>query len=682
MILSGNRVWAVMVLGVCCLLLVRGGGVSQAADPQALEHGESQLVSIDFNDVDINVFIKFISKLTGKNFVVDNRVRGKVTIISPTRITVKEAYRVFESVLEINGFSTVTSGQVVKIIPMPNAKGDNIDTRVIDDRLIRDDPDDRIVTRIIPLEYAGAEELRKLFLPLVPKGSVLLSYADTNMLIVTATHASISRLMRIVEEIDVKSTGRQISVIPVTYADAQKLVQSVSAVFSARARGVKAQPGQDLDVVFVADERTNAIILLASIFETQRVRELVGILDQKIARGGEKIRVYYMEHASAEDLVKVLQEIPAMEGRQPQAPGQTSAPLLSGSVKVMADKATNSLIIMAEKEDYPILEDVIGKLDIPRSMVYIESLIMEVNVARGLEIGTEWRSFQTFDNNEKLGFIGFRDARDASLTQGVGEGRLPQGFSLGVVGKNITIGGVTFPDLTAVVRAYQTDKDVHILAHPQVLTMENEEASITVGKNVPFQTRSAADVGTEVYSSFEYRDVGITLKITPQISKDRLVKLQVNQELTKLDTVNQTSPDRPTTFKRQIETTIIVEDGNSVVIGGLIDESLTNSENKTPCLGDLPGLGWAFKTVSRGQDKTNLYVFLTPRVVKNPMELNRIYTEKKQEMDLIREGEVPLYKDLLIDKNRPVQDPPGDEPAETGTPPGDESAETRETVPE
>jgi general secretion pathway protein D len=233
------------------------------------------------------------------------------------------------------------------------------------------------------------------------------------------------------------------------------------------------------------------------------------------------------------------------------------------------------------------------------------------------------------------------------------DGSLPKGFSLGVLGKNISIGGVTFPDIQAIVRAFQGDKDVHILSTPQLLTTENEEAVITVGKNVPFQTRSAAESAAEVYSSYEYRDVGITLKITPQISKERLVRLNVFQELTKLDTVNQNSPDRPTTFKRQIETAIIVEDTHSVVIGGLIDESMTRTEYKTPCLGDVPGLGWAFKNVSEGEEKTNLYVFLTPRVVKNPLEARDILDEKQISIQKdVEKGTIPMYQrlDNLKDK--------------------------------
>ncbi|MEE4365131.1 MAG: type II secretion system secretin GspD [Desulfotignum sp.] len=610
------------------------------------ESVSDEYVSIDFDNVDITVFIKFISKLTQKNFVVDNRIRGNVTIISPTKLSVKDAYKVFESVLEIHGFSTVEAGSVTKIVPIPDAKADNIDTRLMGKS---EGTADRLVTRIIPLKYADADELQRLFIPLLPKGSVILSYRDTNMLIATASLSSIDRLMKIINTIDAPNIGKTISVIPVRHADAAKLVTTLSSIFTARIRENKKSPDTGKMVHFVADERTNAIVILANEVETTRVEELVALLDQQVPKGEERIRVYYLEHASADTLVKVLQEIPAQE-KNKTTEGQKQAPLLSQSVHISADKATNSLIIMAQKEDYAVLEEVISKLDIPRSMVYIECLIMEVNVTRGLDIGTEWRTSQAFDNNEKVGFSGFGATGDGGYSNlgGVSnDGSLPRGFSLGVLGKNISIGGVTFPDIQAIVRTFQSDKDVHILATPQLLTTENEEAIITVGKNVPFQTRSAAESATEVYSSFEYRDVGISLKITPQISKGRLVRLNVFQELTKLDTVNQNNPDRPTTFKRQIETAIIVEDTHTVVIGGLIDDSMTRTENKAPCLGDIPVLGWAFKNVSEGAERTNLYVFLTPRVVKNPLEVRQILDEKQESINKdFEKGKIPLYEKL------------------------------------
>ncbi len=631
----------------CFILFSLQTAISSAiAKTQKTDPAKNEFVSIDFNNVDIRVFIKFMSNLTQKNFIIDKRVKGNVTIISPKRLSINEAYKVFESVLDIHGFSAVPSGKVIKIIPLPNAMSGDISTQLAKEtESIRD----QIVTRIIPLEYASAEELRSLLTPMIPQKSIILSYSDTNMLIVTSTLSSINRILKIIRTIDIQSTGKKISVIPIKHADAKKLTTGLSKIFSARMKNKKNSNPKDINVKFIEDERTNSIIVLASKTETKRVESLIKILDKRVPKGEEKIRVYYLEHASAEKLVKVLQTIPAQS--TPNSSGTPQAPLLSQNIKITADQATNSLIIMAQKEDYPVLEDVIAKLDIPRAMVYIECLIMEVNVSRGLNIGTEWRSSTAFNNGTKglvTGFGGTGDSGYSNLDSIESDSLLPKGFSLGVLGKNISIGGLIFPSIQAVIQAFQTDKDVHILATPQLLTTENDEATITIGKNIPFQTRSAAESGVETYNSFEYKDVGITLKITPQISKGRLIRLNVFQELTKLDSVNQSSPDRPTTLKRHIETSIIVEDANTIVIGGLIDESLTKTQTKVPCFGDIPLIGYGFKSLSKGKEQTNLYVFLTPRVVQNPLESAKIYEEKKLEIESTRKKAIKSIHPIII----------------------------------
>ncbi len=617
---------------------------------------DSDHVSIDFNNVDITLFIKFISELTHKNFIVDNRVKGSVTIVSPSKISVKEAYKVFESVLNVHGFAAIESGDVIKIIPSPDARSQNLDTQISDssDFIGVNEKSDKMVTRIVPLKYADAEEMKRIFTPLVSKGSVILSYPDTNMLIITDSASNIERLLKIINAVDFVGIGKKMSVIPVEYADAVKLVNNLSDIFSARSRGEKGKEDPDMVVKLVADERTNSIVLLASEAETDRVKQLISLLDQKIPKGEEKVRVYYLEHGSAENIAKVLMEIPAsVDNNSKQESGKKGVPILSKSVRITADKATNSLVIMGEKEDYPVLEEVIAKLDIPRAMVYIECLIMEVNVTSGFELGTEWRAGEGFDSDSSgndrgvyFGGFGGGGSTPYSNFNTIGTtGNLPAGFSVGVMGKSLKIGNVVFPSIGAVVQAYKSNKDAHILSTPQILTTDNEEAALTIGKNVPYQTRSAADNAAETYSSYEYKDVGITLKITPQISKERLVRLNVFQEITKLDSVAQSNNnDRPTTLKRQIQTTLIVEDGNTVVIGGLIDESLSESERSLPCLGDIPGIGYMFKTVSKGADRTNLYVFLTPKVVKNPLEAEKIYQDKKNQINTIKQGDIKLYK--------------------------------------
>jgi general secretion pathway protein D len=606
-----------------------------------------QFVSIDFNNVDINVFIKFISELTKKNFVVDKRVKGQVTIISPAKISVQEAYKVFESVLEVHGFTTVKAGEVIKIIPSPDARSKNIETIL---KKEADSPEDKVVTQLIPLMYADPNEIKRLFAPFISKSSVILAYPPTNMLIVTDVYSNIQRLLRILKAIDVTGIGQEISVIPLEYADATKFLNLLNSVFQAGKKPQKGDPGKVLK--FVADERTNTLVVLASEADTSRIKKLIRIMDKEVPKGKERIRVFYLENASAEELAKVLQTLSTKQSAAAQ--GKKEVPVISEKIRITADKATNSLIILAEKEDYLVLEEIINKLDIPRAMVYIECLIMEVNTDRNFILGTEWIAGDKkvynddnfiygggFSGGASGGDPGYTTVMPTDPTFGItAPSPLPPGFSLGVFGEAIELNGIYFPTLGAVVQAYQKDKDVHILSTPQILITDNQEAKITVGKNIPFQTRSTAQTGTETYSSFEYKDVGTMLKITPQISKDRKVRLNIAQEVTRLES---TTEFRPTTLKRAIDTTVIVKDNSTVVIGGLIDESFSETAYKVPCLGDLPLLGWMFKSEGKSREKSNLFVFLTPHIVESPAEAEEIYSKKKEEIDNIEEDKIKLY---------------------------------------
>ncbi len=596
-----------------------------------------RFVTIDFNNVDINVFIKFISELTGKNFVIDQRVKGNVTIISPTKISIKEAYRVFESVLEVHGYSAVKAGKVTKIIPAPDARSKNIETKLRAEVAF---PQDRLVTQLMPLRYADPTEIKRLFTPLVSKSSVIVAYRPTNMLIITDVHSNIQRLMKILDTIDLPGIGREITVIPLEYADATKLVGILGTVFQLPKKGKKAV--QQEKAKFVADERTNTLILLASEDDTFRIRQLIRMLDKETPRGKEKIRVYYLENATAEELAKVLSELPTKKGGEAKGKG---APALSEDIRITADKATNSLIISAASDDYVIIEEIIRKLDIPRSMVYIEALIMEVRVGKDFRLGTEWLAVgdASIGNRDAAYGGGFVNQSGQSALPGFVTGIPPAGFSLGVFTEAIDIAGVQFNNLSAVISAFQDDEDVNILSTPQILTTDNEEAKINVGENIPYQTRvSTSEAGNETFNTFEYRDVGTTLTITPHISKDRMVRLSISLEVTN---VSSTSLDlQPTTLKRTIDTTAIVKDTNTIVIGGLIDDKSAVSEFKVPLLGDIPILGWLFKSRSTSRKKTNLFVFLTPRVVQTPDEAADIYGQKKEHIDKIREGQIKMYK--------------------------------------
>lgn len=628
---------------------VRSEEINQDSRTESLQPpaatDDDRLVSVDFNDVDLTVFVKFISEVTGKNFVVDQQVKGKVTIISPSKISVAEAYQVFEAVLEVHGYTTVQSGAITKIVKDMDARSKSIETGLagVDEA---DSQEDKVVTQIIPLKYADPNEVKQLFVPLVSKAGIILSYPSTNMLIVTDYHSNIKRLMDILTVIDVTGIGRQVSVTPLEYSDSTKVVPILENIFQSRQD--RRKPGDD-GVRMVADDRSNSIVLLASEVETRQIKQLITLLDRKVPHGKERIHVVYLKNADAQELAEVLTSLP--KGDEKKA-GIKKAPVISEDVSITADSSTNSLIIMAERDDFLVLQEIIQKLDIPRSMVYIECLIVEVNVNKNFNLGVEWlaggeSSFNDKDGAYLGGFGGGSDTGYQNIygmaASSTGLATLPAGFSVGTFYETITIGGVVFPNVAAIVQAFKKDKDVHILSTPQIMTTDNTEASITVGKNIPYLTRIGTTDASETYSNYEYNDVGIMLTIKPQINENRLIRLDISQEVTRVDSLSTLAADRPSTLKRTIKTNVIVHDQHTVVIGGLIDDSLTTVDYRVPCLGEIPLFGWLFKSLSDSSDRTNLFVFLTPHVIKSLDEADAVLQDKQAELDAVKSGGFNLF---------------------------------------
>ena len=373
-----------------------------AEPPQAAAAAkENKYVTIDFDNVDIQVFIKFISELTGRNFLIDEKVRGKVTVISPKKIAVDDVYKVFESVMEIYGFATVPAGDVIKVVPAIDARGKNMEIRLKRDEVA---PEDKMVTQIISLQHASPDEMKKILDPLISKTSIVLAYAPTGMLIITDVQSNIKRLQEIVTALDVDGLGEVISYIPLKAALATEIAKSLTAVFPPQ------RPGTPLTRI-VADERSNSIILLSTEQNTGHIKKLISLMDKDIPRVGTLLHVYRLQNGNAEDMVKVLMNLPkeTTTTTQPARPGQPAAaavakaPVLSKDLNVVADKATNTLIITADRDDYRIIEGVIQKLDAPRPMVYIEALIMEVSVTKNFNIGVEWRGLKDIGNAELKG---------------------------------------------------------------------------------------------------------------------------------------------------------------------------------------------------------------------------------------------------------------------------------------
>ena len=628
-------------------------------------------VTLDFDNVDIGVLVKFVSELTGKNFIIDDKVKGKVTIISPKKIPLEDVYKVFLSVLEINGFTVVPAGNMIKILPASLAREKSLETRIKKELA---EPEDRMVTQIITLERANPDEIKRVLDPIISKSSSVLSYPPAGILVITDYLSNIKRLQEIILALDVEGAGDQITYIPLQNASASEVVKSLTTIF--QQRRVTATP-----VKIVPDSRTNSIIILASIADTENVRKLVAFMDKDVPRGESNIQVYRLQNSIAEDLAKVLNNIVKDTGAAASAAGgaaaqKVMAPVVSKNVLVIADKATNTLVVMAEREDYKVLENVIKQLDVPRAMVYIEALIMEVNADKAFSLGVEWRGMANVDSNTGA-FIGSGGAGSTtnpggynifdSLTS-TGTLAFPAGFSMGIVKTGLTIAGISFPNIGAIVQAYKTDQEVSILSTPQIMTLDNEEAEINVGSNVPYITSQQSSSTTTTtslsplnYNSYEYRDVGVILTITPHINEENFIRLKISQQVTKVTSA--AGNPTPTTLKRTAKTTVVVKDNETIVIGGLVGDSTQDNNYKVPLLGDIPILGWLFKTHSTSREKTNLYVFLTPHIVRTQREAASLYQEKRETMGEVEEGIIKLNE-----KKPEVKPPAAPAPAENKTP--------------
>jgi len=621
------------------------------AHPEAVGKAKTEkYVTLDFDNVNIEVFVKFISELTGKNFIIDDKVKGKVTIYSPKKILLRDVYKVFLSVLELNGFATVPVGDMIKIVPSAIAKEKSVETRTKKDGL---ESDDRIVTQIISLERANPDEVKRVLDPIVSKTSSVLSYPPAGILIITDYLSNVRRLQEIIKELDVDGAGEQITYQPLQNASASEVTKSLSTVFQQR------RPNAS-QIRMVADTRTNSVIILASVSDTENVRKLIALMDKDVPRGESNIQVFRLQNAVAEDLAKVLNNI-VKEGASASAAAaaggaaavpRISSPVVSKNVQIVPDKGTNTLVIMAEREDYKILESIIKQLDVPRAMVYIEALIMEVNATKDFNLGVEWRglkdtgSVNGIDGSGSAAFIGsgtgVMPGATYDSTTALTSLLLPSGFSMGIIGAGIKIGGVLFPNVGAVVQAYKADTDVSILSTPQLMTLDNEEAEINVGQNVPYITKQEqTSTSTLVnYNSYEYKDVGVTLNITPHINEGNFVRLKISQQVTKV--TSGADKSTPTTLKRTAKTTVVVKDKETIVIGGLVGDSTDEGVTKVPILGDIPVLGWLFKAKASKREKTNLYVFLTPRIVRTQQEAASLYETKRETMGEVVEGVIKL----------------------------------------
>lgn len=615
-------------------------------------------VAFNFVDVEITSVAKFISELTGTNFILDERVSGKVTIIAPTKLKPNDAYNLFTSVLQLKGYALVPSGvNVLKIIPAAEAKQSNV--AITDRKLV----DENFIARLIPLDHISSDEALAFLQPMVSKTGYISSFSPGNLLLVMDSGLNIKKLLSLIDSIDQPTLTEEPEVAQLEFANAETMsallnegVQK-STVRKRGGRGVPSTP-ETATARAVADTRLNAVILFGSKSDKEAMRRLIALLDVPAKLEQGVVNVYFLENADADEIAKVLQSLlsaaPAQSAgsgrvatpRQPAAPGQPAASTVlyspfmsSANIGITPDKFTNSLVIVASPSDYQGIVGVIKQLDRRRKQVYVEAMIVEASLDNLLDLGSKWREFGTH-NGEPL-VIGGVGTIDNEAVQNIITGL--SGMSLGGFGNYMDIDytdvstgestTLSIPGFAALFSLSEFSSAVNVLSIPQILTTDNTEAEIVVGENVPFITKTDVSSSSTTTTSIERKDVGISLKLTPQIAQGDYVKLDLYQEISSVKDSSEEiyTSVGPTTTKRSTKTTVVVKDEQTVVIGGLIQESVTETETRVPLLHRIPLLGWLFKYKTDSKKKTNLLVFLTPHIIKDAADMDRVTESKSRQ---------------------------------------------------
>lgn len=672
-------------------------------DPKCVSLPLNARISVDFEEAPLYDVVKFMACITRRNFIVASNIKqGKtITILSTAPVTVYEAYKAFLSSLDVNGLTLVPSGPFFKIVETAKAK-----TETVPFYGAREDvPDeDRLITRIVALKNIDVKDIEAILQKFKTAAGDISSYAPGNSLIVTDMGRNVIRILKFVDELDVPTGREKIWVRPVQYASAADMANLITTLFGDKAGGTAARPapraqrGQPAQTPaapapgggspvegaatvskVIADERTNQLILVATPSAYLKIDRLLRRMDMPIEGEGQ-IHIYYLENATAEDVASTLSSLTGGAGAAAKGKGAAgakagAAALFSGEVKITAHKPTNSLVIESTLKDYMSLKRVIQQLDVRRKQVYVEAVIMEISSNKDRKIGISGSGGTTFNigGNTVPMLLGMGGLGISGLDMGqLQKGGLAAGLqgplvdvSTGTTGSSSTSGALSIPSYGFLIQAVQTNSDINVLSTPHILTMDNEEAEIVVGKQIPYQASSSGGLqnllgsygglassalsgvtggaassllsslggmgGYGGYGAYVQRiDVDLTLKITPQISESNFVKLKIDHQLDDVEALDTNLG--PTTSKRKVSNTVVVRDQQPVVIGGLIRDIEVTGVDKVPFLGDIPVLGQLFRTTARRVEKRNLLMVITPYIIEDPSDLQRIHQQKMDEM--------------------------------------------------
>jgi len=629
------------VIALCAVLLLGLGGAS----------AQTPTVTPNYKDADIRQIIEAVSEVTGENFIIDPRVKAEVTMLSSSPMSPEAFYEAFLSILEVHGYVAVPAGDLIKIVPDANA-------RQVPGRDLPSGPmgqSDELVTQVIRVENVGAAQLVPILRPLIPQYGHLAAHPASNMLIISDRSANVNRMMRIFARID-QAGDEEIEVIRLEHASAADIVRVVTSLTQAANRSDNAASPLGL----VADERTNSVLISGDRAGRLRTRALITHLDTPLEAGGNT-QVIYLRYADAEDLATRLKEQVSqlVPGAAP-AQGGAPASRRNTDVTIWADPATNALVITAPSEAMRTLRSVINQLDIRRAQVLVEAIVAEVSYNRAAELGVSWVIDGSSDGNI-VGLTNFTSALNVADVGGAVIGgddsqigqvlaAIPDGLSTAVGDFS---GGTRW---AAILRALLGDATTNVLANSSLMTLDNEEAEITVGQQVPFVTgqftnTGAAQGSVNPFQTIQREDVGLKLKVTPQINEGDALILDIQLENSNLSRANTGAVDLVTN-ERTITQKVLIEDGQLLVLGGLVDDQILEVDEKVPLLGDIPGLGNLFRSRSSTVTKRTLMVFIRPVIIRDreraTIETNAKYrTMREIQLGESEDGSVLMMRDEM-----------------------------------
>lgn len=673
---------------------------SAPAQDSRLKVNEQGKIQLDFINAEISDIAQSIGELTKRNFIIDDKVRGNITIISPQPVTIAEGYQAFVSALEVKGFTITKVGQVYKIVPLREMNKLPIPTDV-------DFPaggGDSFVTKLIPLKNSRASELSKAVKYFLSKNGDVITYDPTNTLIVTDSVSNLRRISQIIERLDVSGYQESINIVKLQYAPVVETSEKIKKILDLGGSSSSPAAGGDAAASIgfqylskvIPDERTNSLIIVSSTDGYKKISDIVKKLD--LSAGDQsssgRIHVHYLNYADAVELATTLSGVSSGAAKQgsssssgsskskavnvvqPTQPGGAPpvAGVLGGDVQITADEQTNSLIITASSSDYQSLIPVINKLDTRRPQAFVEVMILEVDVDKASELGVSGNLGSTYGNSQQVSAFGATTFGTASsiflprTTDGF------QGLTAGLRSQTIDVplgGGqfLTIPAFGALFKALQTSGTVNILSTPNILTRDNMEAEIIVGRKVPFISSQGRDINNQPINQIEREDVALTLRVKPQINSSDEMTMDIFQEIQDIIPGADVATFGPTTSKRSTKTTVLVKNNQTVTLGGLISDRTDQSISKVPLLGDIPLIGWLFRNNSSTKSRLSLTMYITPTIIRSPEDLETVTLRKNIERkDFLQKNQAHEHPGIVnYGLNRNLKAPSAPTPPDSPT---------------